>query len=633
MGTTNQAEALPRSLADVHGSVNTSNLTLWRRVFAFGGPAYLVSVGYMDPGNWVTDLAGGASFGYRLLWVLVLSNAIAILLQTLSARLGIAAGRDLAQACRETYPRAVNIALWLFCELAIVACDLAEVLGAAVALNLLFHLPMLVGVLITAFDTLLLLALQRLGIRAIEAVILSLITVIAVCFAIEIFWARPEMSTLFAGLVPRLDSKTLYITISILGATVMPHNFYLHSALVQTRSIEESESARRQACKFNLVDSTVALCGAMLVNCAILILAVATFFRHHQQVTDLRDAYLLLTPLLGPAASWVFAVALLASGQSSTLTGTMAGQIVMEGFLNIRVRAWLRRLVTRALAILPAAAVIYVAGDSGVGQLIILSQVVLSMNLPFAIIPLIHFTSDRARMGVFASPRWVKASAWTCTVAIVAANAWLIQQSIADWVSGAPAHATAIWLVSLAVVGMVAMLLGWITFEPALRRRAVRAGAASDLVEPSQRVPLVPMEYKRILVPLDHTPLDREALAHAAALAKAQGARLFLLHVEEGVTSQVYGQLSSTAEVEAGREYIDDVVDSLRGYDLDVETAIRHSSDPKREIVRYAREIDADLLVMGAHGHGILKDLIFGDTINPVRHALKIPILVVRSSK
>ena len=323
----------------------------------------------MDPGNWVTDLAAGSSFGYRLLWVLVLSNAIAILLQTLSARLGIVGGRDLAQACRESYPRPVNIALWLFCEVAIIACDLAEVLGAAVALNLLFHLPMLIGVLITALDTLLLLALQRLGIRAMEAVILSLIAVIAVCFGIEVFWSRPEVGALAAGLIPHLDNGTLYVTIGMLEATVMPHNFYLHSALVQTRQIEKSVEGHRLACRYNLIDSTVALCGAMLVNCAILIVAGATFFRHHQEVSDLRQAYVLLTPLLGVAASGVFAIALLASGQSSTLTGTMAGQIVMEGFLNIRVRPWLRRLVTRALAILPAAAVIHVAGEDGVGHL------------------------------------------------------------------------------------------------------------------------------------------------------------------------------------------------------------------------------------------------------------------------
>ncbi len=418
----NQTESPPRSLGDINSTVITSHVGWWRRVFAFAGPAYLVSVGYMDPGNWVTDLSGGASFGYRLLWVLVLSNAIAILLQTLSARLGIVAGRDLAQACRESYPRAVNVSLWLFCEIAIVACDLAEVLGAAVALNLLFHLPMVIGVLITALDTLLLLAMQRLGIRAMEAMVLSLIGVIALCFAIEIFWAQPEIGTLAAGLIPHLNSKMLYITIGMVGATVMPHNFYLHSALVQTRRIEKSEKGRRQACRYNLIDSTVALCFAMLVNCAILILAAATFFRHHQDVIDLRQAYLLLTPMLGPAAAAVFAIALLSAGQSSTLTGTMAGQIVMEGFLNIRVRAWLRRLVTRSLAILPAVGVIYMAGEEGVARLLILSQVVISMQLPFAIIPLINLTSNPARMGVFVNGIWIKLGAWLCAIAVLGAN-------------------------------------------------------------------------------------------------------------------------------------------------------------------------------------------------------------------
>jgi manganese transport protein len=306
----------------------------------------------------------------------------------------------------------------------------------------------------------------------------------------------------------------------------------------------------------------------------------------------------------------------------------MAGQIVMEGFLNIRVRPWLRRLVTRALAILPAIFAIELAGDAGVGQLLILSQVVLSMNLPFAIIPLIHFTNDRSRMGTFANNQWVRIASWVCAAGIVAANAWLVQQSIGEWVKAAPEYATPIWTLSGILVALVGSLLAWITFKPTM----VRVADAGALVAP-QKAPLAFATYKRILVPLDHTSLDGEALAHAAALAKAQGAQLFLLHVEEGVTSQVYGQLSSTAEVEAGQAYLDEVVRSLHHYDLDVETAIRHSSDPRREIVRYAREMHADLLVMGAHGHGILKDLIFGDTINPVRHALKIPILVVRAAK
>src|SRR5215472_12753934 len=341
-----------RSLADVHSTVATSEVSFWRRMFAFAGPAYLVSVGYMDPGNWATDLEGGARFGYRLLWVLVMSNAMAVLLQTLSARLGIISGRDLAQACRETYPRPITYALWVLCEIAIAACDLAEVLGAAIALNLLFHLPLLIGVAVTAADTLLVLWFQRFGIRIMEAFVLALIAVIAACFLFEIVLAKPEWSQMAGGLIPRLDAHSLYIAVAIVGATVMPHNLYLHSALVQTRRIGTSTADRRTACRYNLIDSAAALNGALLVNAAILVVAGTVFFRRGIVVTEIQQAHLLLTPLLGTTvASAVFAIALLASGQSSTLTGTLAGQIVMEGFLDIRMRPALRRLITRAIAI------------------------------------------------------------------------------------------------------------------------------------------------------------------------------------------------------------------------------------------------------------------------------------------
>ena len=392
-----------RSLADVHSSVGISHVSFLRRMFAFAGPAYLVSVGYMDPGNWATDLEGGARFGYRLLWVLVMSNAMAILLQTLSARLGIVSGRDLAQACRETYPRRVNLTLWVLCEIAIAACDLAEVLGAAIGLNLLFHIPLLAGVLLTAGDTLLLLWFQSFGIRTIEAFVLALITTIAACFCIEIFWAKPLVSEMATGLVPRLDRDTLYVAITMLGATVMPHNMYLHSALVQTRNIGHTASEKRVACRYNLIDSVVALNGALLVNAAILVMAAAVFFKRGIVVTEIQQAHVLLVPLLGTSLAGVmFAVALLCSGQSSTLTGTLAGQIVMEGFLNFRMRPWLRRLITRALAIIPAALTIYFAGEKSTFGLLLLSQAILSMQLPFAIVPLIHFTNDHARMGEFA---------------------------------------------------------------------------------------------------------------------------------------------------------------------------------------------------------------------------------------
>ncbi len=617
-----------RSLSEVHESVRTDHVTFWRRMLAFAGPAYLVSVGYMDPGNWATDLQGGAEFGYRLLWVLVMSNGMAVLLQTLGARLGIVTGRDLAQACRAAYPRPVNLALWFLCEIAIVACDLAEVLGAAIALNLLFHIPLLVAVGITALDTLLVLGLQKVGIRYLEATVLGLIVVIAICFSAEIFMAKPDFRAVSAGLIPWIDNRSLYVAVAMLGATVMPHNLYLHSALVQTRRIGNSFEEKRTACKYNLIDCVVALNGAMFINAAILILAGAVFFVHHQDVTEISQAYLLLAPLLTTViASKLFGIALFCSGQSSTLTGTMAGQIIMEGFLNIRVQPWLRRLVTRLLAIVPAFMVIWLNGNGGTLKLLILSQVVLNLQLPFAIIPLLHFTNDTQRMGVFASGWKLRLGGWATAVVVVGLNIWLAAQAISDWARGAGSWAPLVYTGSIAVCAALLGLLAWITAQP--YRRPAAVPATLGLEEASAELVAVPI-YRRILVPLDHSNLDRLALSHAAGLAGRNGARLYLLHVEEGVTSQIYGAEASTAEVEAGRHYLDSVVESLSEMEIDVETAIRHGSNPQKEIVRYAREMHADLLVMGAHGHGGIKDLIFGNTINPVRHRLNIPILVVR---
>ena len=617
-----------RSLSEVHETVRTDHLSAWGRLFAFAGPAYLVSVGYMDPGNWAADLDGGAHFGYRLLWVLVMSNAMAVLLQTLGARLGIVTGRDLAQACRDTYPRAVNLSLWLLCEIAIVACDLAEVLGAAIALNLLFHIPLLTAVALTALDTLLVLWLQKLGIRYLEAFVLALIAIVGICFAFELFMAHPEAAGVLSGLVPRLDSRSLYTAIAMLGATVMPHNLYLHSALVQTRQIGQGDEAKRTACKWNLVDCTVALNGAMFVNGAILILAAAVFYRAHKEVSEIQQAYLLLALLMGKAvAAKLFGVALLASGQSSTLTGTLAGQIVMEGFLNIRVRPWLRRLITRSLAIIPALAVIWVAGSRGTFQLLLLSQVVLNLQLPFAILPLIQFTNDPARMGSFASGAKLRVAGWLTAAIVLGLNIWLAAQTIADWAHGAGRFAPLVWTVSIISCGALLSLLLWITVQP--YRRTPAAPATLGLEKRSAELVKVPV-YRRILVPLDHSSLDRLALSHAAGLASRNHGSIYLLHIEEGVTSQIYGSQSSTAEVEAGRHYLDSLTESLGEMDIHVETAIRHGANPRREIVRYAREIQPDLLVMGAHGHGGIKDLIFGNTINPVRHELDIPILVVR---
>ena len=424
-----------RSLPEVHGSIAIpEGAGFWRKLFAFAGPGYLVAVGYMDPGNWATDLAGGAKYGYTLLSVIMLSNLMAILLQALSARLGIASGRDLAQACRDSYSKPVTIVLWLLCEIAIAACDLAEVIGSAIALNLLFGIPLPVGIAITALDVLLVLFLQHKGFRLVEALVVALIATIAACFLFEIIIARPDMMAVAAGFVPRpsilSDGHQLYIAIGILGATVMPHNLYLHSSVVQTRRYEETPAGRRMAVRYAFLDSTIALTCALFINAAILVVAAATFHTSgHTEVAEIQDAYQLLTPLLGVAgASAVFALALLASGQNSTLTGTLAGQIVMEGFLNIRIRPWLRRLITRLIAIVPAALTAIFFGASGTAQLLILSQVILSLQLSFAVFPLVRFTCDRAKMGEFVNPRWLKALAYGVACAIAAFNGWLLVQ-------------------------------------------------------------------------------------------------------------------------------------------------------------------------------------------------------------
>jgi len=611
------------SLPEVHGTVSTERTTVLRRMLAFAGPAYLVSAGYMDPGNWATDLEGGARFGYQLLWVLVLSNAMAILLQTLSARLGIVAGRDLAQACRESYSRVVCTSLWALCEIAITACDLAEVIGAAIALKLLFGLPLVAGVVLTALDTLLVLWLSRYGIRLIEGLILVMIAVIAVCFLVELFWAKPVLSEMAAGLVPRLNAKSLYVAIGILGATVMPHNLYLHSALVQTRRVGTAAQDRREACRFNLLDSVVALNGALVVNAAILVLSAAVFFKHGTIVTEIAQAHVMLAPLLGTTlASVLFAVALLASGQSSTLTGTFAGQIVMEGFLDLRMPPWLRRLVTRSLAIIPAVFTILYFGDNSTYKLLILSQVVLSMQLPFAVIPLIRFTNDRRRMGEFANAPWVQTLAWCTAAVIVALNVWLIASQVGPWMLAVPLRLAFAGVPSLLLV----VLLARITF-----------GAAPASIHPA-RMPGIPSAaaqsapaYHDILVPLDHSDRDLAAIAHATAMADLHGAVVHLLHVEEGVTSRLFGAHSSTEEIRAGEAYFKRILETLAQAGVKAELSVEHGVTPREAIVRKARELNPDLIVMGAHGHRGIKDLIFGTTINAVRHRVGTPILVVSS--
>jgi len=426
------------SLEEVYRSVPVSGGGFLRKLLAFAGPGYLVAVGYMDPGNWATDLAGGSRFGYTLLSIVLLSNMMAVLLQGLASKLGIVTGRDLAQACRDHYSRPVAIALWLLCELAIAACDLAEVIGSAIALNLLFHLPIAIGVLVTGFDVLLLLALQHRGVRVLEALVVTLIATVGICFLFEILLARPDMTDVAKGFVPSArivtDPEMLYIAIGILGATVMPHNLYLHSSIVQTRRYEETAAGKREAVRFAFLDSTLALTFAFFINAAILIIAAATFHTSgHANVAEIQDAHKLLTPLLGAGASTAFALALLASGQNSTVTGTLAGQIVMEGFLNIRLRPWVRRLITRLIAIVPAVIVAIFYGESGTAQLLILSQVILSLQLSFAVFPLVQFTSERQKMGPFVNPGWLKAVAWAAAILIAVLNAWLLAQIVRGW--------------------------------------------------------------------------------------------------------------------------------------------------------------------------------------------------------
>ena len=428
------------SLPEANASLSVpKGAGFWRKMLAFSGPGYLIAVGYMDPGNWATDLAGGSRFGYTLLSVIMISNLMAILLQSLALRLGIVTGRDLAQACRDHFSPKVSFALWILCEVAIIACDLAEVIGSAIALNLLFGIPLIYGVLLTAFDVMILLMLQNRGFRWLEAVVITLVATVGVCFLAEIIFSRPDIGGILRGFVPSVQIITnpemLYIAVGILGATVMPHNLYLHSSIAQTRRYERTPSGKREAIKFATLDSTFALVFALFINAAILIVAAATFHTSgNTEVAEIGDAYQLLSPLLGVSgASTLFAVALLASGQNSTLTGTLAGQIVMEGFLNIRIRPWLRRLITRLIAIVPAVIVTFFYGASGTTKLLILSQVVLSLQLSFAVFPLVMFTSDKLKMGEFVNPLWRKILSYAVAVVIAALNIWLLTQVFGEW--------------------------------------------------------------------------------------------------------------------------------------------------------------------------------------------------------
>ncbi len=624
-----------RSLDEVHRTVTIPASRWWRRLFAFAGPAYLVSVGYMDPGNWATDIQGGSQFGYRLIWVLLMSNLMAILLQTLSARLGLVTGRDLAQACHDDYPRGVNYVLFVLCEIAIAACDLAEVLGSAIGLNLLFGIPLIYGVLITGCDVLLLLVIQHFGIRKLEAFILMLVLTIGTCFLVEIFLCQPSPREIALGFVPRmLDGQELYIAIAILGATVMPHNLYLHSALVQSRDVTRSREAVAQACRYNLIDSAVAMNGAFLVNAAILIVAASTFWTQGIQVERIEDAHAILARVLGSSlAPFAFALALLCAGQSSTITGTLAGQITMEGFLRLRIRPWLRRLVTRALAIVPAVTVILIADDQTVGvyQLLILSQVILSLQLSFAVVPLVRFTSSRQKMGPFVNPRWVQCLAWLVTAVIAALNAKLVVEQVGDWIAAAGSWG---WLVSAVCVptasGLVVLLL-WMVFRREKLERETMAVSAEEVAAQamqSQR------RFRRIGVALDVLPSDKAMLAEAIALATTHRAELVLIHVVDGVGGTWYGMQTGDQESREDAAYIEALATRLRGelqgQGVPAVDAVLGYGDPPSEIVDITRKRGIDLMVLGGHGHRGLSDLLYGETIAGVRHGLDIPVVTVK---
>ncbi|MDD8018844.1 MAG: Nramp family divalent metal transporter [Bacteroidota bacterium] len=612
------------SLSEVNRSVAIpKNIGMVKRLFAFAGPAYLISVGYMDPGNWATDLEGGARFGYQLIWVLLMSNAMAVLLQTLAARMGIVTGRDLAQACRENYPKPVAYTLWLLCEIAIAACDLAEVLGTAIGLNLLFHIPLLYGVILTGVDTMLFLVIQHYGIRKMEAFILALIATIGICFAVEMVFAQPVWSEVVTGFVPRLSQKSLYVAIGILGATVMPHNLYLHSALVQTRAIDATEAGKRQACKYNFFDTAIALNAAFFVNAAILILSASVFYKNGILVTEIKQAHELLAPLLGTTfAGVLFAVALLSAGQSSTLTGTLAGQIVMEGFLQFRIRPWLRRLITRLIAIIPAVIVIGLKGEHGSYTLLILSQVILSLQLPFAVIPLIQMTGDKTLMGSFTNPLWVKILSWMTAGVIIALNAWLLFGTVEEWIVGAGANAFWLWVTIVPLTVVLFLLLIYISLPKAWRLRR------KEMAEIIPMYDLSPKTYHRIGVAVDHTATDARVLAHARTLAQQHHAEMILFHIVEGVSVQLFGRDADDREARSDETFLHEITRQLQGAGMNVKHVLGYGR-VAQELVRLSEENHVDILVMGGHRHTGFGDVIFGTSVSKVRHKLAIPVLVV----
>ena len=620
---------MSESLGNVHGSVATDKNTGWRKFLSFIGPAYLICVGYMDPGNWATDLAAGSQFGYKLIWILLLSNLIALLLQSLSARLGIVRGLDLAQASKHAYSRFVNFCLFVLAQIAIVACDLAEIIGMAIGLNLLFGLPLVWGVSVTLLDTLLILFLMNKGMRKLEGFIVSLVFIVGVSFLTEMFIAKPDIVEVGKGLIPNmLSGSALYIAIGIIGATVMPHNLYLHSSLVQTRKIERTDEGISNSIKYNLWDTVIALNLAFFVNAAILILAATAFFTngfHH--VAEIQDAYKLLSKLFGKMAPTLFAIALIAAGQSSTITGTLAGQIVMEGHINLRIAPWLRRLMTRLMAIIPAYFTIIYAGGGALGKLLILSQVVLSLQLGFAVIPLIHFVSDKVRMGKFVISRWIKFLAWLCAALIVGLNGKLVVQQIDDWSRSGTVSPFVLHFLIVPVALAIAVLLIYVTIRPILfttpdKPNNVPHGIAKAINHIDK------INYNHIGIALDFSKNDWESIRHGI-MQGGKTARYTLMHVVETAAARYLGTQAMDMETQSDVNNLQKYADELCNLGYDAHARIGYGATAAA-IADVVKEENVDFVVMGSHGHKFLKDLIFGTTVNAVRHKVKVPVLIVK---
>lgn len=615
-----------KSLSEVHNTIDTTTpKKKWRKLFSFLGPAYLVSVGYMDPGNWATDLAGGSKYGYALIWVLLMSNLMALLLQGLSARLGIVRGRDLAQANRETYPRAINFILYLLAEVAIAACDLAEVLGMALGIQLLTGLPLVWGVSFTVLDTFLLLYLQRLGMRKMEAFIIALVAIIFIAFFIQIFIAQPVFADVAKGFIPSIpDNYAKYIIIGIIGATVMPHNLYLHSALVQSRKINRTDEGIKEAIKFNRIDTTIALNLAFFVNAGILILAGSVFFTTgNSDVGTIKEAHRLLPSFLGNAAPILFAVALIAAGQSSTITGTLAGQIIMEGYLSIRISPTLRRLVTRIVAIVPALIVFLIYGESKLEDLLIGSQVILSLQLAFAIIPLIYFVSHKKTMGNFAIKPLTLIAALVIAIILVYLNIDMVISLVL------PTLKADDLLPKIMIIGagiFFGAVLVYISIFPFIQKKkkenSIEIHNALTIL-PALSTPI----YNNIVVALDFSVDDHKMLSYAVGQGNEK-ATYILIHVVESASAKLHGEESDDFETKKDKAQLESYVKQLTEKGFTATSALGFK-DRVKEIVRIVQEKNADLLVIGAHGHKGVKDILYGQTINAVRHELKIPVLIV----